>query len=123
MTPTPCIWTLFLPGYMPTTVNQFLGCHWGTRSKLKARDTEIIGRAVQLYGVPPATCRRRVSMLVVLPKARRATDPDSLWKGVLDSLVACGALRNDSPAWCMLDPVQWARGEALSTFITLEDVR
>ena len=118
-----CMWTLEIPGWQPTPLNRLIGYHWATRSKRKVHDAEIVGRAVKVYGIPPATTKRRVSLLVVLPKGKRATDPDSLWKSLLDSLVHAGALKNDSPAWVELAPVRWARGEALETFITLEDMR
>ena len=118
----PVIWTLEVPGWVPCELNKLLG-HWGNAASRKKHDREIIARAVLAYAVPPATCKRIVSLLIVLPKGQRAYDPDAPWKSLLDALVSAGALKNDSRAWVQAQPVRFARGEGLTTFITLQDVR
>lgn len=113
--------TLMVPGWMPVPLNQLLGSKH-KRSRLKGQDRDVLGRAFLLYGKPLAGLKRRVSLHVVLPKGRRAPDPDALWKSCLDALVYCGALVNDSSRWCTPERPTFSRGEALCSFITLEDV-
>ena len=116
------IYTIELPGFVPTPLNKLLSAHWGKAGRLKAHDREIIATAVAAYGVPLAKCRRRVDMLVVWPKGRRSVDPDSLFKSTLDGLTHAGALANDSAAWCQLGTVRYAKGEIAATYLTLTDV-
>lgn len=121
---TPCAtcWTLEIPGWMPCPLNTLIGCHWGTASKRKAKDVSVISDALTLYGVPEARVKRSVRLLVVLPKGKRATDPDSLFKSLCDALVRCKALVNDSSRWVEIEQPRFARGEELTTFLTLEDM-
>jgi hypothetical protein len=85
---------------------------WGTAVAVLAREAAI----------PHAAGRRRVSLLLTYPPARRRHDPDAFWKAVLDGLVCCGLLVNDSARWVALGPVEYARGEHESTEIILEDL-
>ena len=89
---------------------------------MKKADRESVAFAVALCGVPAATCRRKVSMLIVLPKGERTPDPDAFDKSLRDALVACGALKNDSAKWVAGEDPRFARGESLVTFVTLENV-
>ena len=114
--------TLEIPGWMPARLNELIHGHWAKGAKLKKRDREIVSQAAYAHKTPYATEKRRVSVLIVLPSGKRAPDPDSLWKSLLDALVATQALRNDSPAWCELGRVRFARGEELVTYLTLESV-
>lgn len=116
------IYTLLVPGWLPTPLNKLLHCHWGKQSRQKKHDADVLGTALLAYGVPPATCKRRVDLLVVLPAGQRKTDVDSLHKSLLDGLVRNGGLVNDSPEWVQIAPVSWARGERLCTVLTLEDL-
>jgi hypothetical protein len=115
------IYTLMIPGWSPTPLNQLMGAHWGKAHARKMADRDMLARACLAYGVQAAAGKRRVDMLVVLPKGVRATDPDSLWKATLDGLVGLGALKNDSKDWLELGRVEFARGEGLCTYLTLED--
>jgi Holliday junction resolvase RusA-like endonuclease len=116
------ICTLMIPGWMPVPLNKMLGHHWGTATKHKRADRLVVKAAVLAYHVPRAEVRRRVTVLVVLPKGKRAPDPDALYKSLLDAMVEAGALVNDSYRWVVADPVEFARGDKLTTFVTLEDV-
>jgi hypothetical protein len=118
----PKRWTLEIPGWMPTRLNQMTGRHWAKGHRLKKHDKEIVAIAVAMGGVPAARCRRRVSLLIVLPKGQRAPDPDAFDKSLRDALVACGALKNDSAKWVQGDDPRFARGRELVSFVTLEDV-
>jgi hypothetical protein len=120
--PRASCWTLEIPGWMPTPLNKLLHCHWGTASKLKDNDLRVISDALTVYGVPEARAKRSVRLLVVLPKGKRAVDPDALHKSLNDALVRCKALVNDSSRWVQIEQPRFARGEELTTFLTLEDV-
>jgi Holliday junction resolvase RusA-like endonuclease len=106
--------------WMPTPLNRLLHQHWGNANRLKADDAAEIGIAMLGQHVPVATTKRRLSVLVVLPPRRRAPDPDSLTKSLADALVHAGALKNDSHLWVEHGPVQFARGQRLTTYVTLE---
>jgi len=114
-------WTLKLEGWLPHSLNKLMNSHWAVRRGLKQGDKDQIRKACLVYGVPKAEGRRHVSVLIVLPKGRRALDADNVYKGMLDGLVEAEVLRNDSHVWCTWSPVHYARGDRLVTFITLED--
>lgn len=114
-------WTLAIPGWMPTPLNKIVTSHYGKAHRMKNKDKEIIGLAAMVYGVPVADRKRKVSLLIVLSKGQRAPDPDALWKSLNDALVHCGSLRQDSHLWVELGPVEYARGERLCTFVTIEE--
>ncbi len=118
----PQRWTMEIPGWMPARLNQILGGHFAKGHRLKKHDKEVIALAVALCGVPAATTRRKVSLLVVLEKGKRSPDPDAFDKSLRDALVACGALKNDSAAWVKGEDPRFARGESLVSFLTLENV-
>lgn len=115
--------TLEIPGWMPATLNKVMRGHWSNGHKCKLQDRGIIAAACLGYGLKgPCEYRRRVDLLIVLPRGQRAPDPDAFWKSLLDALVFHGLLRNDSSAWCEPGRVRFARGEDLRTFITLVDI-
>ena len=118
---TATTWTLNIPGWRPAPLNKIIG-HWGKAHKHKAVDRMVIGNTVAAYGVPPAIGKRRVDLLIVYPKGMRSTDPDSHAKSLHDSLVYCGALRDDTNNYVELGSVEYAKGEALRTIITLTDI-
>jgi Holliday junction resolvase RusA-like endonuclease len=115
------IWTLELPGWIPAPLNK-LDRHWATRSKLKAHDRTVLGQGLVAYAVPQATGKRRVSVTVIFGPGRRRYDEDAVMKSTLDALKLCGAIKNDSPAWCEWDRPQHLKGPADKTFITIQDV-
>lgn len=113
-------WTFRVPDWMPTPLNKLLGTHWGTASKMKKGDRELV--AFYGRGIPVATTKRRISLLVVLPPKKRACDPDAMNKSLWDAMVSCQLLRNDSHLWVEQGTIEFARGKTLATFVTLEDV-
>jgi Holliday junction resolvase RusA-like endonuclease len=106
--------------WMPTPLNRLLGQHWGKANRCTRDDAAEIRIAMEQQHVPPATTKRRLTVLVVLPPKRRAPDPDALTKSLADALVHAGALHNDSHLWVEHGPVQFARGQRLTTYVTLE---
>lgn len=115
-------YTIELPGYTPTPTNKLLRVHWGSRSRIKKRDYDIVATSILPYGIPAATGKRHVRMMVVLGKGQRAYDPDAYQKVLHDALVKCGLLKNDSKDWVSYDQPVFARGESPATYITLTDV-
>ncbi len=115
------VWTFRIPNWAPTPLNKILyGKHWSDGARRKRSDGEVVAH----YGrsVPKAKQKRTVSLHVVFPKGKRMPDVDAYAKSLLDSLVHCDLLVNDSGPWCLLYPVTYSRGEVLTTFITIEDV-
>lgn len=116
------IWTLELPGYHPTPLNQLLGRHHFARGRLKKQDAEVIGRAVLLYGVPPAAGKRTVRLHLVFGPGERGCDPDAYWKTLLDALVQAGALKDDTRNYVLTPaPPEYSRGESRKSYVTIEE--
>lgn len=115
-------WTMDIPSWSPTPLNKLINSHWGTATKLKAMDKDVIARSKMVGGIPDATCKRRVELLIVHPPGKRFPDPDAFHKSLGDALVHCGLLRNDSHLWVELTQPEFARGESLRTVITLTDL-
>lgn len=113
-------WTFRIPNWSPTPVNKLYDHHWASRRKHKKSDAEIVAHYGR--GVPKASQKRAVSLHVIFPPGKRMPDVDAYAKSLLDALVHCGLLVNDSSAWCVLEPVAYSRGQALTTFITVEDI-
>lgn len=113
-----------IPGYLPPSDNE-LKRHWGVRQKIKSSDKATIAAAVMVHGTMPASTKRKVSLYIVLPAGKRRSDKTNNWKIILDSLVAAGALVDDSPNWFEPGYVSYARdafGDWFGTFIVLEDM-
>jgi hypothetical protein len=62
---------LTIPDWRPVSLNWLLGCHWGTRSRLKRRDRDLVAAYALALGIPVAQGRRRRLGRVV-----RAWHPD-----------------------------------------------
>lgn len=102
-----------------------MGGHWGARNKSKNHDANIIANAVFVHGTSKAGAlgvKKLVTLYIVLAKGKRACDPDSQWKSLLDGLVKAGVLFNDSPQWCQISGPVYLRGPQNETFIVLEDL-
>lgn len=113
-------WTFMVPYWMPTPINKLYDRHWIDRRRHKQSDAELVAH----YGrsVPKATGKRSVALHVVFPPKKRMPDVDALGKSLLDALVGCGILKNDSAPWCRLEPVAYSRGDELLSFITIREV-
>ena len=112
--------TIRISDWMPTPLNRLMGQHWAKAGRQKKADLHVL--VAHQTAIPPATGKRSVEVLVVLPKGRRAVDPDALWKSLLDACVKCGLLVNDSRHWVVPQSVQFARGEKLATYLTFTDL-
>ena len=108
-----------IPNWHPARLNQLLG-HWEKAMRLKRSDAEMV--AAYFLGQPKATEKRLVHLTIHLAKGQRAGDPDSYFKTLLDALVRCGQLKDDSRQWCELGPVEFVRTGVRGATITLEEI-
>ena len=113
--------TFTFPGH-PTPLNKLLG-DWRRAATRKKQDRRTIGTAFKLVGIPLATGKRRVSLVIVLGPRQRGADPDGYFKSLLDALQACGALADDRRQCVELGPVSYERGPAAETRVMLEDLQ
>jgi hypothetical protein len=113
-------YTITIPDHTPLALNRLLRIHPRRRGKVLRGEANLVAAYAYLTGVPRATGRRRVALQVTMPGC--GIDPDAAWKSLLDALVTCGLLRDDSAAWCELGPVAITRGAYRKTIIILEDM-
>ena len=57
-------WTLRLPGFHPTLLNTVRSRHWSAEHRAKKKDAQVYGTLALVQGIPRATGRRRVHILV-----------------------------------------------------------
>lgn len=112
---------LTLPGFTPTPLNRLMRGRRRDRIRLAKADHDLVCYYAREQGIAKAECPRRVSVEITVAPGQRRCDPDGVWKGLLDSLVAARLLVNDSARWVQLGDVTWGRGER-RTVVTLEDL-
>ena len=115
------IHTIDIPSWNPVPINKWRGRHWGVRHKLQRGQAAIIGVYALQQGVPKATGRRKVRLTVYKPG--KAPDADAYDKSLLDALVTCGLLVDDSQEWIEgRMEVVVIKSKQRRTLIRLEDV-
>lgn len=116
-------WEVVISGFLPTTVNELLKLHWAQRHKRKRTDCDLVGFLCIEKCVPLAATKRRVTVTFSAPGGRGAkhSDKDARYKVLLDALVKCGRLVDDSDKWCEWMPPTHVKGKK-QTMIVLEDV-
>ena len=114
------VYTIKIPNWRPTPLNQIMGAHWAVGHKRKKADANII-RCYTRH-LPTAECKRVVSLKMILGKGQRKFDDDAPWKSLLDALVQAKMLVDDSPKWCAFTAPEYERGEMPYTIITLTDI-
>ena len=68
--------SLHVPGWHPTRLNRLLaGRHWGPAHALKKADAEVVGLYARLQRIPPASGRRRVSLVITLARGSAPPTP------------------------------------------------
>lgn len=115
-------WFVRIDNWQPTRLNQLLNCQWRKNARLKKTDAAIIAVSILGADVPRAEIKRRVSVEIILGPRQRAADPDAYWKSLLDGLVVCGALVDDSRTWCELGSVSFQRGKRRARILKLENI-
>jgi hypothetical protein len=118
--PVPRTHTLTIPKYRPPLTNELMFGPVGRRIRLQRECSQLFAYYAMLQLVPPATGKRRVSLVVTLSGRMRESDADSLWKATLDALVNCGLLLNDTVRGVELGSVTFERGEERCTKVILE---
>lgn len=113
---------LVIPGWIPTRINEWDGKHWGARARKKKKDRTTIEFSARISGIPAATCKRRVHLILIFSKGERFGDPDAYWKSTNDALVHARMLKNDSNEWVELGRVVFVRGQRRCTKILLTDL-
>lgn len=123
-------YVITVPYWRPATLNKLMSMHWIQARKLKKADSDIVDFYAGDVGAKGAECKRRVDLHITYQtkkdaknKAMSVCDPDAFWKSLLDALVNCGALYDDSPKWVELGDVTQVKGVITETRITLTDIR
>lgn len=74
--------------------------------------------------VPKAVTKRRISLYIELDKHQKRCDADAPWKSLLDALVACKMLVDDSIEWVELGTIEYGRNyETPGTWILWQDLQ
>lgn len=113
-------WRVEIPDWTPPTVNDLLRGHWVKKYRLKKAAAKLVAGYCVLAGVPEADGPRKVSLRLEGWPAGNLPDPDNLWKVLLDSLVSCRRLIDDSSEWCELGDVEVLRSKRRRTVILIE---
>lgn len=111
--------TVRIPNWIPATINELMSTHYMVSAKRKKADRNLIWTYTR--HLPAAATKRRVTLTFVLPKGKRAFDPDAPQKSTGDALVHAKQLVNDSHLWVEWAPVRFERGD-MATIIELEDM-
>ena len=114
---------MFVPGWLPKSLNKSIGVHWAVKAKSKKAERAIIQAAVTVQKIKPAAGQRRIDLHLVLPPKQRTCDPDNLWKSVLDALVHAKVLVDDNARYREQGAVTFSRGNGglYGTFILITD--
>lgn len=113
---------LLIPDWIPTRLNSLINLPWQQSYKVKKVDAQTIHLYARMRGIRKAASRRRVSLKLYGWRRGRMGDPDGYWKSLLDGLVQCGLLIDDSQKWCEQGSIVLTRSERTQTEITLEDL-
>jgi len=122
-TPEPGRFVMTIEKYQPVMLNQMMGKHPMKIHRLKQIDKDTIAAEAVRQQIPKAYYKRRVLLRVILsPSQKRMPDPDAFDKSLLDALVSCGLLVDDSKKWLEMPEPEYERGKDKATIITLEDI-
>ncbi len=125
-TTTATSWTVEIPNFLPTPLNELMRMHWAKRNRILKKEYFLIAMQCRWANVPHATGKRRVSQKLTLNRSGRnrdnERDDDGCWKGVLDGLVEAGMLMGDSREWVEKTPVEYEVSDKRKTTIILKDI-
>lgn len=122
------IYEIVIPDFLPTSLNKLLRMHWSKRLKVQQSEWDLIAYYCAGSDNNPgirralAPDRRRRVHLQFEHTGKRPPDPDNLLKTVIDGLVKCGRLVDDSQKWLDLETPTVVRGPRRRTVILMEDV-
>lgn len=103
---------LSIPHWLPTSDNKLISSHWATANKLKKSDANIIYWTMREERIPTALKKRRVEVLIMCKPKGRMPDPTNFAKSLLDALVKCRLIIDDSQRWCEYVTPKIERGTA-----------
>jgi hypothetical protein len=109
---------LVVPDFVPTPLNKLMRGRIRDRIRLACGDRQLIAYYAREQGLPLATARRRVSIVITGTRA----DPDGLLKSLLDGLVHAGLLVDDSSTWLELGHLEVSLSGPRQTTVVLEDL-
>jgi len=117
---------LEIPDWLPSSINDLMRMHFHARNRLLKGEAELVAVYFLLAKIPQAEGKRRVTLTFAAPgvgggRGAKVGDVDNRLKGLLDSLVKCGGLVDDAPAWMELGEIRAERGLKRTT-IVLEDL-
>ncbi len=92
------------------------------RIKLKKSDHEMVAAYAKKDGIPKASGKRRLSLIITLSGRQKEADIDSMNKVALDACVACGLLLGDRAKEAEWGGVEYQRGLEGGTLLILEDI-
>lgn len=116
-------YVLKVDDWAPPTLNSVRGRHWSIEYQAKKHAAEMLAFTSWQQDVPRASVRRRVSLTVTLAGRMKQPDADAFDKILLDALVLCGLLLDDSHRGLAgRMKVKFRRGRPACTKIILEDV-
>ncbi len=114
---------IIIPRWRPWPDNKLAGgIHWAVRKKRKDMDKSMVAVYADMSGTPKATGKRRVQLEIILTGRQKMTDPMAYAKSLLDALVHCGLLIDDTGEWVEWIPPVYTRGDVGVTTIVLEDL-
>lgn len=117
-------YVITIPQWKPVSVNKFRNPY--ARHGLKKKDAATIHKQCLLVDkIPAAKGKRKVDTHIILKSGKgRPIDPDNVLKSLLDALVKCGMLKDDSDKWCdwTKPTLEKGTGTVWGTRITLEDL-
>ena len=107
----------------PPTLNALMRGKLRDRMRLSRQWRDMVTILARYRdGIPPAACKRRVTLTIVLGPRQRGADPDAYQTATADALKSAGLLRDDSRRWVEWAPLRYERGEAPACVIELEDI-
>lgn len=117
-------WTISIPNWQPAKINEWDGCHWSKRARLKKSDRNIIKHYSN--HVPAATGKRLVKLVIQLGYRQRGGDPDCYFKSLNDGLKANKLIVDDNKEYVELLPVEYlpnlsGKDGHTASFITLTE--
>lgn len=117
-------YVLTIPHWMPTSDNKLNGTNRFLAAKLKRDDATIVWGYMMEDRIPTALGKRKVEVLLMCKPRGRKPDPTNCAKSLLDAMVKCRLLIDDSQDWCEYITPKVERGteQVWGTRITITDI-
>lgn len=114
---------LTIPRWMPVSDNILMGAHRFTKIKLKKADANAIYWSMREQRIPTALKRRKIEVVIKCKPRGRMPDPTNFAKSLLDAMVKCRLVIDDSQRWCeyVTPIIKRGKGKDWGTEIIIED--